>query len=161
MKILSMPIILLAALLLAMATPLAGTTAHAAAPGTSSGSFQFANSVVNDSRSAGPNTFYTLTNTITTTGTFVGTLVCHERQLVKANGAAESHDRCVFTGRVDGHSGTAVLGIQSSGAADGTSHGHFAVRSGGTGGLAGLRGQGTFAGKADGSGTYSGKFHFE
>ena len=152
MNILSKPLILLAALMLLMATPLVVGTAHATTPGTSSGSIQIVSSVVTDSRVAGGNAFYTLTNTATTTGTFTGTLLCDERQLVMSSGYAVIHDTCVFTGSVDGHVGTAVLRL---------SQGHFVDVSGGTGDLANLRGQGTFQVNSDGSGTYSGGFHFD
>lgn len=75
MNILSKPLILLAGLLLLIATPPVVSTAQATTPGTSSGSFQIVSSVLTDSRFAGGNAFFRLTNTATTTGTFTGTLV--------------------------------------------------------------------------------------
>jgi Protein of unknown function (DUF3224) len=136
----------------------AGTRAAEAAPPTSaSGTFSpsaLPTNVV--MRSAGPNTIITETTTDVLSGTLSGTSVFQERIVVRADGSFTQHDVQTFTGTVNGVAGTSTSVLAFSG--DATSfHGHFVFVSG-TGGLANLRGQGTFEGSTTtGVGTYTGQ----
>jgi hypothetical protein len=111
-------------------------------------------------RFAGPNAIITQTSTDVLTGTFSGTSVFQERLVFRADGSFTGHDVQTFTGTVNGVAGTATSVLAYAG--DATSvHGHF-VQVSGTGGLANLRGQGTFEGSnITGLGTYSGQIHIQ
>ncbi len=134
----------------------AGTRAAQAAPPTAaSGSFSSAPPTNVVTRSAGPNTIITDTFTGVLSGTFSGTSVFQERYVLRADGSfIADHAVETFTGTVNGVAGTATFVDVITG--DTTSfHGHFVVVSG-TGGLANLRGQGTFEGSSTtGVGTYT------
>jgi hypothetical protein len=89
------------------------------------------------------------------TGTFSGSTVINGSCVVAPSGDSVCRAVETFTGTVDGVSGTTtfhdVVFVDASGAATGS----FAIVSG-TGGLAGLHGQGTFTSNA-GVGSYSGR----
>jgi hypothetical protein len=97
------------------------------------------------------------------TGAFDGTRVASGVMIIHADGSFEARDKGVFTGTVDGRSGTVEI--------DGTSKGVGSSGSGqlvigrGTAHLAGLHAQGTFAPMftsfTTGVGTYSVQIHFE
>ncbi len=96
------------------------------------------------------------------TGAFSGTRVATGVMIVHADGSFEARDEGVFTGTVDGRSGTVEIDGVSKGV--GTSGAGQLVFDHGTGGLTGLRGQGTFAPQFTSSttatGTYSADIHF-
>jgi hypothetical protein len=95
------------------------------------------------------------------TGAFVGTRVASGVMVIHADGSFEARDKGVFTGTVDGRSGTVEI--------DGTSRGVGSSGSGqlvigaGSGDLAGLHAEGTFAPRftslTTGVGTYSVQIH--
>ena len=135
----------------------AGTRAAEAAPPTSaSGSFSTpapATNVV--TRSAGPNTIITDTLGSVLSGTFSGTSVLQERYVLRADGSFIERAVETFTGTVNGVAGTATFVDVITGDLTSSFHGSFVVVSG-TGGLANLRGQGTFEGSSiTGIGTYT------
>ena len=94
-------------------------------------------------------------------GAFEGTRVATGVMVIHADGSFEARDKGIFTGTVDGRSGTVEI--------DGTSDGVGSSGSGqlvigrGTGDLAGLHAQGTFAPRftslTAGVGTYSVQLH--
>ncbi len=88
--------------------------------------------------SRGPNTIITLDITACLHGTFEGTLVGTERDVIRPNGTVTGQASGVFTGTVNGRSGTCVFSlVVNVGMAN-----HWVVDQG-TGDLAGLSGQGT------------------
>jgi hypothetical protein len=88
--------------------------------------------------SRGPNTIITLSITACFHGTFEGTLVGTERDVIHPNGTVTGQASGVFSGTVNGRSGTCVFSLEVNvGVAN-----HWVVDQG-TGDLAGLSGQGT------------------
>jgi hypothetical protein len=88
----------------------------------------------------GPNTIITLSITACFHGTFEGTWVGTERDVIHPNGTVTGQGSGVFSGTVNGRSGTCVFSYQVNiGVANPT---HWVVDQG-TGDLAGLHGQGT------------------
>jgi hypothetical protein len=151
----------LVALSLSLAVLLAGASLAAAAgpPFEASGSFAQTSFVQSNVRSAGGVTFFEFTEHDTLSGTFSGTSVIQGSCVVRASRQGVCHALEILDGSVDGESGTArfrdVIFLDlTSGAVQGT----FTVL-GGTGGLARLRGHGTFQG-AEGAGTYAGRLVF-
>ena len=92
-------------------------------------------------RTAGGNTIITLEITACFHGTFDGTWVGTERDVFRADGTGTVQGSGVFSGTVNGRSGTMVFSYQVSISRNGEVT-HWVVDQG-TGGLAGLHGQGT------------------
>src|SRR5437870_11265768 len=89
-------------------------------------------------RTAGPSTIITLEITACLHETFEGTLVGTERDVIHPNGTVTGQASGVFSGTVNGRSGTCVFSlVVNVGVAN-----HWVVDQG-TGDLAGLSGQGT------------------
>lgn len=137
--------------------------AHAAGaagpPFQASGSFAEISFAQSNIRTADGVTFFDFTEQDLLSGTFTGTSVIDGSCVVRASGQGVCHAFETFTGMVDGESGTArfsdVIFLDlTTGAVRGT----FTIVSG-TGGLANLRGHGTFQGIAA-SGTYTAKLVF-
>ena len=93
-------------------------------------------------QTVGPNTIITLSETGCFHGTFVGTWVGTERDVIHPNGTVTIQASGVFSGRVNGRSGTCVISSAVSLTLNGDVT-HWVVDQG-TGDLAGLHGQGTF-----------------
>jgi len=99
----------------------------------------------------GPNTITTLNIKADFTGTLTGTVCGTERDVGFPDGSTTMHATGVFTGTVAGRSGTAVLTLIGE-AGRGSPGGRFGgvgaavswVMDQGTGGLAGVHGQGAF-----------------
>jgi hypothetical protein len=91
--------------------------------------------------SRGPNTIITLDITACLHDTFEGTLVGTERDVIHPNGTVTGQASGVFSGTVNGRSGTCVLSLVVSITRNGDVT-HWVVDQG-TGDLAGLQGQGT------------------
>jgi hypothetical protein len=91
--------------------------------------------------SRGPNTIITLSITTCFHGTFEGTWVGTETDLI-ADGHITGLGSGVFSGTVNGRSGTCVFSYRVALAPNGTVANHWVVDQG-TGDLAGLSGQGT------------------
>jgi len=107
----------------------------------------------------GGNMILTYDGSFTSTGTFVGTCSGQEVTVVHPDGTTNTRATCTFTGTVGDKSGTLMFLTVAQG--QGSSfHGHFTLLAGGTGGLANLRGEGSFSGAATGpltsAGTYTG-----
>jgi hypothetical protein len=97
-------------------------------------------------QTAGPNTIITLSETACVHGTFEGTLVNIERDVIHPDGTVTLQSSGVFSGTVNGRSGTCVLSAAVSLTRNGDVT-HW-VADQGTGDLAGLHGQGTGQGDA-------------
>src|SRR5437899_828256 len=93
-------------------------------------------------RTAGRNTIITLEITVCFHGTFEGTWVGTERDRFHADGTGTIQGSGVFSGTVNGRSGTMVFSYEVSVTRNGDVT-HWVVNQG-TGDLAGLSGQGTF-----------------
>src|SRR5256886_16028746 len=91
-------------------------------------------------RTAGRNTIITLEITVCLHGTFEGTWVGTERDVFRADGTGTLQGSGVFSGTVNGSSGTAVFSYHVSITPNGDLT-HWVVNQG-TGDLAGLHGQG-------------------
>src|SRR5437667_4903868 len=92
-------------------------------------------------QSSGPNTIITLSETGCFHGTFEGTWVGTERDVIHPNGTVTIQASGVFSGTVNGRSGTCVLSVAANLTLNGDVT-HWVVDQG-TGDLAGLHGQGT------------------
>ena len=98
-------------------------------------------------QTVGPNTIITLSETICShDGTFEGGGVATERDVIHPNGTVTGQATGVFSGTVNGRSGTCVFSLEVSITRNGDVT-HWVVDQG-TGDLAGLHGQGTFQGDA-------------
>jgi len=94
-------------------------------------------------RTVGPNTIITSSITTCFHGTFEGTWVGTERDVIHPNGTVTIQASGVFSGTVNGRSGTCVTSVVVN-----VPHTNHWVVDQGTGDLAGLHGQGTFQGDA-------------
>src|SRR3989475_5646686 len=92
-------------------------------------------------RTAGPTTIITSSITTCFHGTFEGTWVGTERDVIHPNGTVTIQASGVFSGTVNGRSGTCVLSLAANLTLNGDVT-HWVVDQG-TGDLAGLHGQGT------------------
>ena len=90
----------------------------------------------------GANTIFVLSITATFTGSFDGSWVGTERDVIHGDGSVRIQGTGVFTGSVSGRSGTMVFSYRVIVSPDGTETTHWVVAEG-TGDLAGIRGQGT------------------
>ena len=97
-------------------------------------------------RIVGPSTIITSSITTCFHGTFEGTWVGTERDVIHPNGTVTGQASGVFSGTVNGRSGTCVLSLEVSITRNGDVT-HWVVDQG-TGDLAGLHGQGTTQGDA-------------
>ena len=114
--------------------------AQAAQPIPASGSSTDCEHVISQ-QSSGPNTIITLSITACFHGTFEGTWVGTERDVFSADGTGTVQGSGIFSGTVNGRSGTMVFSYEVSISRSGEVS-HWLVDQG-TGGLAGLHGQGT------------------
>jgi uncharacterized protein DUF3224 len=148
-------------LAMVLVTLLSAQPAFATTPSEGSGTFTFA-ATVTSSRTAGGNTFLTLTGTEAISGAITGAATVDFTQVNHSSGDSNSNGlitcpACIVGGRT----GTAVFRFEGSGAfstADPFA-GQFVVLSA-SGGLSGLRGDGTFT-AIDGGGTYTFRWHFD
>ena len=120
-------------------------------------------------RQVGDNLIITFNVTGTITGTFVGSFVGTEMQVVHRDGSINLHGSFVFTGSVNGSSGTLLVTYEGIGNAV-TGHENLqVVARQGTGGLAGVHANLTAEGDVgapnpgcdlSGAGTYTGQILF-
>jgi hypothetical protein len=115
------------------------TSVAAAPPTTASGTFTTTDASLTNPRTIGSNTIFDLTFTGVWTGTFAGTVVGHGTVLLHADGSGEGNTVDVFTGTVNGTSGTVTLNDVSRTDAAGSFRGTFSILSG-TGDLANVHG---------------------
>ena len=153
-KIISVPILLLGALLLA---PLA----HGTTPVLASGTISPIQSLGDVIRVADGNTFFHHNDVHTLTGTLTGTTSEDVTIIVNlSTGQGTLSGLLFFSGTANGASGTLVLKLVGVVNVP-TIQGSFIIISG-DGGLANLRGQGTFVfPNAFIGGAYSGQIHFD
>jgi hypothetical protein len=155
--------LLLPALWFALVGALA-SPAWADAPTRASGTFTAHSDVLQPFRTADGNTAYHAVDTVTFSGAISGTatdtytLTVHRTGLITGQGT-ETCAACTVGGRTGGY--TAVFSFSGTLA---QFAGHLTVVEA-TGGLTGLRGEGTFQGDATGPGTFAGttsiSSHFE
>src|SRR5262245_49979161 len=120
-------------------------------------------------RQVGENVIITFNVTVDVTGTLDGSLVGTELDVVHRDGSINLHGTAVFTGSIDGRSGTLLFTYNGIGnAVTGHETLHF-VGNRGTGDLAGVHVQGTAEGdlgapnpgcNVSGLGTYTGQIVF-
>jgi hypothetical protein len=124
--------------------------------------------VVTDTKSFGPNTILTLSVTKTFTGTFIGSFTGTEYDFVHADGSAVFYGSGIFTGTVNGKSGTFAMNYIGRSTSENSFDAHWIIHDG-TGDLIHLYGDGTLAGTAGTStvacaipfsGTYQGQLFF-
>ena len=133
---------------------------YATKPASSNGTFTITNVMPVSSKTAGGNTFTTADLTFALTGVFSGKVVeTATTQLTTASGhiVDVGGGTATFTGTVNGASGTLAFLIVGNNSG-GVFHGHFTIISG-TGGLANLRGEGTFQSTSPTTGTYTAQLH--
>ena len=140
-------------------------SAYAGAPIAGGGTFiQVSNTLNAPPRAADGNTFFSLTTTFLDSGMLSGTETDVFTFVTHPDGNTTFHGFATFTGDivVDGSvvaSGTSRFVLEGTG--EGPSfQGALTILSG-TGGLAKLRGHGTFAGTLGAGGTYTLDIHFE
>ncbi len=150
--------------LLAMfaATALVAQPAAATTPSEGSGSFAFtAPPTVTISRTADGNTFLTLTAPQVNFGAITGPDTLRSSQVIHPSGESNIKGVITCTCSVGGRSGTVELRFEGTGAGTAASpfDGQFVFQNG-TGGLADLRGEGTFL-SVGATGTYTVRWHFD
>lgn len=120
-----------------------------------SGSFTQVDFAITDSRTAGDLTFFSFTETDVLDGSLTGTSELTGECIVFPSQEAMCKATETFTGTFDGTAGTLTfLDVVRLNLATGTVSGQFVITDG-SGGLASVRGIGSFSG-AGTSGTYSG-----
>jgi hypothetical protein len=108
--------------------------AHASTLSSGSGSFTTTGEVISV-RHAGGNTIVTATEVQTITGVLDGTRRAEGTEIFRPDGTFTAHDSGIFTGTIDGRTGSLTISGASSGAGN-TGSGQL-VGDRGTGGLAG------------------------
>ena len=143
-----------------VATALLAQPAFATTPAEGSGTFTFAPTVTS-SRTADGNTFLTLTATEAISGAITGAATVQFNQVIHSSGEANVKGLITCACSVGGQSGTVEFRFEGTGAGTAASplDGQFVIQNG-SGGLAGLRGNGTFHGVGPG-GTYTVRWHFD
>jgi Protein of unknown function (DUF3224) len=134
----------------------------ASTPTAFTATFQNTSSVVTASRQADGNTFVSQIVQVVYAGDFAGTVVEHIDVVIHPDGTlnAKGADVCTCTLTGTGLSGTIALPFSATGDASGAVAGRFTFADG-TGGLANLRGVGTFESSNGSSGSFSGVYHLD
>jgi hypothetical protein len=141
-------------------------SAQAGPPTTAEGLWQY-QPFIEDTRTAGCNTFLDTYENGIWSGTFEGTSTEDGKVVIHCSGAWSFNAIVSYTGEVNGQSGTLQMSVEGS-RPDGVSdwHGRWVILRG-TEGLATLRGQGTWWGPGSpnpgewGDIYYEGNVHFE
>jgi hypothetical protein len=142
--------------LLMIAVP---SAAHAAPPVSASGSVTQTSFAVTDTRTVDGVTFFSFRETDSLTGTFLGDSALSGECIQRSTGPILCQAHETFTGTILGRSGTVdFLDLISIDQSTGAVQGRFTIL-GGTGGLVGIHGGGTFAAQGT-TGTYSGRIVF-
>lgn len=153
-RIAALPLASALALLLAPA-------AYADEPSLATGTFTISFSPVSVSTADG-NTILDYTFSESMQGSFVGTRVGSGMVVIHPDGSINTSNSGIFTGTIDGASGTALMRYSGSGSFA-SAAGNFSLTNG-TDGLSGVHAEGTDSGSATGptsfAGTYSFKVHF-
>lgn len=142
------------------ATALFAQPAWATTPAEGGGTFTFAPTVTS-SREADGNTFLTLTAKETITGAITGAATVQFNQVIHSSGESNLKGLITCACSVGGQSGTVEFRFEGTGAGTAASplDGQFVIQNG-SGGLAGLRGDGRFHSIGPG-GTYTVRWHFD
>ena len=136
------------------------STAYASAPNSGEGNFFLTTEpVINSIKLANGNTFIKQTLVFGYDGTMIGESVADVTCLAKPNGKTVCHATEVFTGVVDGRTGTFVHQVAVKIDEAGQLKGQWTIIEG-TSELVNLKGQGTVEGTTL-AGTYTLDFHFE
>lgn len=143
----------------ALTVALTAVAAIASPPIPSSGTFSLVTATVTSSRTAGGNTFLTVSRTAVLTGTITGTSTDEARIVIRKDGSSTIHGSGVCLCSVDGRSGTVEYQFQGSGTFPATLDGNYVIGHG-TGGLEGLHAEGPFSGSFF-SVVYGGQHHFD
>ncbi len=140
---------------------------EAGTPGPASGGFNPCFNFAGPPTQAGPNTVITFSVTATFTGTFTGSAIITERDIIHPDGSITFHGSGVFTDQSD--CGTFLFTYSGTGSTvNGSESAHF-VGGRGTGCFDGLHTEGTFQGNlvgpsaqcaVAGAGTYTGQILF-
>jgi hypothetical protein len=135
--------------------------ALATSPSNGNGTFTFAATPTEAPRTAGGNTFLTLTGTEAISGAITGAATIDFTQVTHSSGASNSSGLIMCVCTIGGRSGPAVFRFEGSGSFTSADPfaGQFVVLSA-SGGLSGLRGVGTFS-AIGGGGTYTFSWHFD
>jgi hypothetical protein len=128
--------------------------AYATPPISGSGTFVLVSIGDQEVRLADGNTILRLTETFDVVGTLSGTLVMEESAVIHSKGHLTYQGFGVFTGTVDGRSGTLCLRVVDSP----SPLGEMTITSG-TGDLANLRGHATYVETAPNTGEYTIQLH--
>jgi len=136
------------------------TTTYASTPNPGEGNFTLiADPVINSVRQANGNMIMNETLVFAYDGTMVGESIADVTCLAKPTGQVVCHGREVFTGSVEGKSGTFVFQVAVKIDETGQLKGQWIVLKGKSD-LANLKGEGTVAGTTA-SGSYTLNFHFD
>ena len=145
--------------------------AVASPPIEASGTFTYVASTFNSMRTVGGNTIIDLSATVSYTGTFTGTSTVHGTLMFHSDGTgaqfppwrANFHEVEIFTGTVNGVSGTVTFDLRGSNDPTGALKATDVIVSA-SGGLAGLHGVlslvGTVPAPSGPVGTYTGQIEF-
>jgi hypothetical protein len=133
--------------------------ASATPPSPIAGTFAVVTATTTSTRTAGGNTFITLTRTAVLSGTFTGTTTDEVLLVMHANGTTSlrGEGTCVCT--IEGRSGTFDYRFGGSGVFPTSGSGRY-VAGHGTGGLSGFHAEGPFAGDFAVS-NVGGQYHFD
>ena len=114
----TLAMILAAALVIAVLSPVGVTGAAAARPTSASGTFKYSGDATS-CRPAGGNTICAFAATVVTyTGTFDGTSIGPNILIIHADGSANFHGIYTFTGTVNGIPGTVTFEAHGAGTSD-------------------------------------------
>jgi hypothetical protein len=153
LRLLVIPIVIVAAVVVA-------TAAAASPPSQASGTVGNTSATFNSVRTADGNVIIDLSATATYTGTFSGTSTIEGTLIVHADGSATFHDVEIFSGTVNGVSGTVTFKLNGGNDSGLASHATATIVDA-TGDLAGLHGVlheiGTVVIPTGPVGTYSGQ----
>jgi hypothetical protein len=146
-------------LVVAASAALAAVPASATPPSPVTGAFAVVTVTTTSTRTAGGNTFITLPRTAVVSGTFTGTSTDEVLLVMHANGTTSlrGEGTCVCT--VEGRSGTFDYRFGGSGIFPTSASGRYVVGHG-TGGLAGIHGEGPFSGDFAVA-NLGGQYHFD
>jgi hypothetical protein len=142
-------------------------SAMAGKPAPANGTWNDCN-IITSATYDGPNAVYSINITENFAGTLNGSYVGTERDVVYPDGSATFHGSGVFTGTINGKTGTFVMTYAGIAPPGGPGYAYW-VGGRGTGGLAGIHGFGTFQGSETGpagicddtfAGTYTGQLQF-
>jgi hypothetical protein len=146
----------------AAAALFAAEPGSASVPTAFSGTFANTASAVTSFRQADGNTFISETVSVVYAGDLAGPVVEQIDVVIHPDGSFDfkGTDYCACTLAGSGRSGTIALPFTGTGEPDGSLSGRFTIGDG-TGGLANMRGIGTFESSNGAGGSFAGTYHFD